>query len=476
MKIKNHIGAFALGCAMLFPLMNLNAQASELTINAKNTKENTIENQNTVTKDLKNEDLSSKIGVDSYKKDDLSDNKDDEFDKEFQTRLDLAREIKLLENYNYDDKAILKESYDILNSSDLEKISGQTQALQLLIDQIPNKDLKKSIYIDNKEEKAIKESISGYLSDGILIGLDPTNKDNLDTFIEAIKNSKSYNEADDKLKEKYDEVLKSASENKDYKEASELIVDFIKDPKKKDYKLEDSVTSYNENIKFQSSNSDNDDDSLVIDESTFENPSQNDSNETETTSNRQSAFLKNEKTKSKYNELSDSQKRELDTIDDNNDGKISKEELDNSANYSSSLGEDSWIYPFTEKALSENDNSKESSNKSDSKSSEKNTNSKSEDDNKDTSSKAIPQTVTIDEKKVKSPELKTDDSAKSSSDNKEESKDFNEDESSKKIVKENKNADSVVKTGIKGVKIILVVLIVAIIAYYFVAKDKNKRK
>ncbi len=476
MKIKNHIGAFALGCAMLFPLMNLNAQASELTINAKNTKENTIENQNTVTKDLKNEDLSSKIGVDSYKKDDLSDNKDDEFDKEFQTRLDLAREIKLLENYNYGDKAILKESYDILNSSDLEKISGQTQALQLLIDQIPNKDLKKSISIDNKEEKAIKESISGYLSDGILIGLDPTNKDNLDTFIEAIKNSKSYNEADDKLKEKYDEVLKSASENKDYKEASELIVDFIKDPKKKDYKLEDSVTSYNENIKFQSSNSDNDDDSLVIDESTFENPSQNDSNETETTSNRQSAFLKNEKTKSKYNELSDSQKRELDTIDDNNDGKISKEELDNSANYSSSLGEDSWIYPFTEKALSENDNSKESSNKSDSKSSEKNTNSKSEDDNKDTSSKAIPQTVTIDEKKVKSPELKTDDSAKSSSDNKEESKDFNEDESSKKIVKENKNADSVVKTGIKGVKIILVVLIVAIIAYYFVAKDKNKRK
>jgi PREDICTED: hypothetical protein LOC701581 len=476
MKIKNHIGAFALGCAMLFPLMNLNAQASELTINAKNTKENTIENQNTVTKDLKNEDLSSKIGVDSYKKDDLSDNKDDEFDKEFQTRLDLAREIKILENYNYGDKAILKESYDILNSSDLEKISGQTQALQLLIDQIPNKDLKKSIYIDNKEEKAIKESISGYLSDGILIGLDPTNKDNLDTFIEAIKNSKSYNEADDKLKEKYDEVLKSASENKDYKEASELIVDFIKDPKKKDYKLEDSVTSYNENIKFQSSNSDNDDDSLVIDESTFENPSQNDSNETETTSNRQSAFLKNEKTKSKYNELSDSQKRELDTIDDNNDGKISKEELDNSANYSSSLGEDSWIYPFTEKALSENDNSKESSNKSDSKSSEKNTNSKSEDDNKDTSSKAIPQTVTIDEKKVKSPELKTDDSAKSSSDNKEESKDFNEDESSKKIVKENKNADSVVKTGIKGVKIILVVLIVAIIAYYFVAKDKNKRK
>lgn len=476
MKIKNHIGAFALGCAMLLPLMNLNAQASELTINAKNTKENTIENQNTVTKDLKNEDLSSKIGVDSYKKDDLSDNKDDEFDKEFQTRLDLAREIKILENYNYGDKAILKESYDILNSSDLEKISGQTQALQLLIDQIPNKDLKKSIYIDNKEEKAIKESISGYLSDGILIGLDPTNKDNLDTFIEAIKNSKSYNEADDKLKEKYDEVLKSASENKDYKEASELIVDFIKDPKKKDYKLEDSVTSYNENIKFQSSNSDNDDDSLVIDESTFENPSQNDSNETETTSNRQSAFLKNEKTKSKYNELSDSQKRELDTIDDNNDAKISKEELDNSANYSSSLGEDSWIYPFTEKALSENDNSKESSNKSDSKSSEKNTNSKSEDDNKDTSSKAIPQTVTIDEKKVKSPELKTDDSAKSSSDNKEESKDFNEDESSKKIVKENKNAASVVKTGIKGVKIILVVLIVAIIAYYFVTKDKNKRK
>lgn len=476
MKIKNHIGAFALGCAMLLPLMNLNAQASELTINTKNTKENTIENQNIVTKDLKNEDLSSKIGVDSYKKDDLSDNKDDEFDKEFQTRLDLAREIKLLENYNYDDKAILKESYDILNSSDLEKISGQTQALQLLIDQIPNKDLKKSISIDNKEEKAIKESISGYLSDGILIGLDPTNKDNLDTFIEAIKNSKSYNEADDKLKEKYDEVLKSASENKDYKEASELIVDFIKDPKKKDYKLEDSVTSYNENIKFQSSNSDNDDDSLVIDESTFENPSQNDSNETKTTSNRQSAFLKNEKTKSKYNELSDSQKRELDTIDDNNDAKISKEELDNSANYSSSLGEDSWIYPFTEKALSENDNSKESSNKSDSKSSEKNTNSKSEDDNKDTSSKAIPQTVTIDEKKVKSPELKTDDSAKSSSDNKEENKDFNEDESSKKIVKENKNAASVVKTGIKGVKIILVVLIVAIIAYYFVAKDKNKRK
>lgn len=473
MKIKNYIGAFALGCALVFPLTNLPAQASELTIN---TNENIIEKQNTDIKNLPNYDLASKREIESYKKIDVSDNKENIFGKEFQTRLDLAREIKLLEKYDYKDKEILKESYDILNSSNLEKISGQTQALQILIDQIQKQNPEKTISIDDQEEKAIQESVRGYLSDGILVGLDVENKYNLNTFIEAIKNSKSYYEANDKLKEKYDEVLKSASENKDYKEASELIVDFIKDPKKKDYKLEDSVTSYNENIKFQSSNSDNDDDSLVIDESTFENPSQNDSNETETTSNRQSAFLKNEKTKSKYNELSDSQKRELDTIDDNNDAKISKEELDNSANYSSSLGEDSWIYPFTEKALSENDNSKESSNKSDSKNSEKNTNSKSEDDNKDTSSKAIPQTVTIDEKKVKSPELKTDDSAKSSSDNKEENKDFNEDESSKKIVKENKNAASVVKTGIKGVKIILVVLIVAIIAYYFVAKDKNKRK
>lgn len=468
MKIKNYIGAFALGCALVFPLTNLPAQASELTIN---TNENIIEKQNTDIKNLPNYDLASKREIESYKKIDVSDNKENIFGKEFQTRLDLAREIKLLEKYDYKDKEILKESYDILNSSNLEKISGQTQALQILIDQIQKQNPEKTISIDDQEEKAIQESVRGYLSDGILVGLDVENKDNLNTFIEAIKNSKSYYEANDKLKEKYDEVLKSASENKDYKEANELIVDFIKDPNKEEYRLEGSKASDNENINFQSSNNENAEDSLTIDETTFENPSQNTSNETTTSS--QSAFLKNEKTKSKYSELSDSQKRELDAIDTNKDGKISKEELDNSANYSSSLGEDSWIYPFTKEALSKDTSSNSSTNDSDHKSSEKNT---STNDNKDTSSKAMPQTVTIDEEKVKSPELKSDDDNKSTYNKNDENKNFNEAQASQEAVKKNTSAASIVKTGIKGIKIILVVLIVAIIAYYFMAKDKNKRK
>ena len=73
MKIKNYIGAFALGCALVFPLTNLPAQASELTIN---TNENIIEKQNTDIKNLPNYDLASKREIESYKKIDVSDNKE----------------------------------------------------------------------------------------------------------------------------------------------------------------------------------------------------------------------------------------------------------------------------------------------------------------------------------------------------------------------------------------------------------------
>lgn len=88
----------------------------------------------------------------------------------------------------------------------------------------------------------------------------------------------------------------------------------------------------------------------------------------------------------------------------------------------------------------------------------------------------MPQTVTIDEEKVKSPELKSDDDNKSTYNKNDENKNFNEAQASQEAVKKNTSAASIVKTGIKGIKIILVVLIVAIIAYYFMAKDKNKRK
>ncbi|MDU0894194.1 MAG: hypothetical protein E7A85_02850, partial [Anaerococcus sp.] len=168
---------------------------------------------------------------------------------------------------------------------------------------------------------------------------------------------------------------------------------------------------------------------------------------------------------------SDAQKRELDAIDTNKDGKLSNEELDASANYTSNLGSDSWLYPFTEKALSE---SNTADNKTDN--GAENTNAEvSKDSENPSQEKEVPKTVTIDNE-TKSPELKNEDKDEEASEENKEEK-FNETEANQTVApRENTNAASVVKTGIKSLGYVVGILIIALGAYYFLSKNQKNKK
>ncbi|WP_297281783.1 hypothetical protein [uncultured Anaerococcus sp.] len=462
MNSKKYIGAFVLSFALLLASPHTNASANEANIK---TEQNPIIAENENIEKLPNFDMASKMEIQSYKeakeisKED-SDNLLSNFGDEYQTRLELAKEIKLLEKYNYENKDLIKESYKLLNSYDFDKIINQIDLLSNTIDEIQKQNPENTIELDKDEEKSIEDSIKYFLKDGFLIYEDNKENEDLNAFIEAIKNSKSYYLADDDSIEKYDQVIDTASKAKESSEAYDLLYDFIKSSDKESFDLDKYSESTDiSNKAFTASNSENVEEESAVEETTIENPSQATSNETST--NSESAFLKNDKTSAKYNELSDSQKRELDAIDTNKDGKISKDELDNSANYTSNLSEDSWIYPFTEEALSK-DNSENSSSTSD--------------DNNTSSNKAVPKTVTIDDEESNKPSETT-----SNTDDNSGKGGFNESEDSDKtqtpetVTTENTSAASVVKTGIEGSKIVIAILLIALIAYYFMVKDKDKK-
>ena len=467
MKFKKSVGVFAFSLAMLMPFIGIEAKASELTIS---TQENKISEKDTTK--LDNYDLSKEDELDSYKANQSEPNFTDQFAKELEIRLELAKEIKVLKKSSFDNKDLIKESYLILNGSDLDKVKKQTQALKLLLEEFYKQNPKEEINLTEDEEKSLEDELKDLVNDGILLGINDKDKESLDLLTEATLNSRSYYEADDNLSKKYDDIISLAREDNDYEKSFDLLDSFNKDNDKASFKIpQDTMTSDVENKSYTASNSTEVEENLEVYESTIENTSQ--TSGSETSESEKSAFLKNDKTSSKYNDLTDSQKRELDAIDTNKDGKISKEELDKSANYTSNLSQDSWIYPFTEESLEKvNSENSNEDNQSENASDTTSTND---------STKALPQTVTIDEGKTKSPELKSKDQKADQNEddnNKESTEDanFNESKANQSVVKENTSAASIVKTGITGTKFVIIALVIALGAYYFMYKNKDKDK
>ena len=393
------------------------------------------------------------------------------FGKEYKLRYDLKVNIELIKKLDKQNFAeVIKDSEKILNSDDLEKVKTQSDYLQLLISQ---KQADNQVALTDQEIQSIGEATTAFIEEGrLFLDEDDNNNEDIDQAIKAIQNSKNYYLADEKQQAKYDQLLKVASENKENPKASELLKEFLASPDKENFKIPDSLDSEEEseiaNQNFTAGNTGSSEDKLEEENQTIENPSQTTRN---AVSQSESAFLKNDKTSSKYKELSDAQKRELDAIDTNKDGKLSNEELDASANYTSNLRSDSWIYPFTEKALSEsNTDGSQTDNGT------KNTNAKvSKDSENPSQEKEVPKTVTID-KETKSPELADEDKAKKNSEeNKEEN--FNETEANQTVApRENTNAASVVKTGIKSLGYVVGILVIALGAYYFLSKNQKNKK
>ncbi len=393
------------------------------------------------------------------------------FGKEYKLRYDLKVNIELIKKLDKQNFAeVIKDSEKILNSDDLEKVKAQSDYLQLLINQ---KQADNQLALTDQEIQSIGEATTSFIEEGkLFLDEDANNSEDIDQAIKAIQNSKNYYIADENLQAKYDKLLKVTSENKENPKANELLKEFLASSDKENFEIPDSLDSEEEseiaNQNFTAGNTESSEDKLEEESQTIENPSQATGN---VASQSKSAFLKNDKTSSKYKELSDAQKRELDAIDTNKDGKLSNEELDASANYTSNLGSDSWLYPFTEKALSE---SNTADNKTDN--GAENTNSEvSKDSENPSQEKEVPKTVTID-KETKSPELADEDKTKENSEeNKEE--EFNETEANQTVApRENTNAASVVKTGIKSLGYVVGILIIALGAYYFLSKNQKNKK
>lgn len=472
MKIKKYSKVLALSLAIGLIAPATNSFASESAIKIE--KISTLENFDKASKgelaayqnllEEKNNNLNENPNLDQN-----LENIAKNFGEEYKLRYDLKANIELIKKLDKQNFAeVIKDSEKILNKDDLEKVKAQSDYLQLLISQ---KQVDKQVVLTDQEIQNIGEATTAFIEEGkLFLDEDADDSANIDQAIKAIQNSKNYYLADEGQQAKYDKLLKVVSENKENPQTNELLKEFLTSPDKKNFEIPDSLNSEKEieiaNQDFIAGNTSSSEDNLEEESQTIENPSQATGN---ATSQSESAFLKNDKTSSKYKELSDAQKRELDAIDTNKDGKLSSEELDASANYTSDLGSDSWLYPFTEKALSESntddnktDNGTENANAEISKDSE---NSNQE--------KEVPKTVTIDNE-TKSPELADEDKSKENSEeNKEEN--FNETEANQTVApRENTNAANVVKTGIKSLGYVVGILVIALGAYYFLSKKSKK--
>ena len=393
------------------------------------------------------------------------------FGEEYKLRYDLKANIELIKKLDKQNFAeVIKDSEKILNSDDLETVKTQSDYLQLLIRQ---KQADNRLALTDQETQNIGEATTAFIEEGkLFLDEDANNSEDINQAIKAIQNSKNYYIADENLQAKYDKLLKVTSENKENPKANELLKEFLASSDKENFEIPDSLNSEEEseiaNQNFTAGNTESSEDKLEEESQTIENPSQATGN---AASQSESAFLKNDKTSSKYKELSDAQKRELDAIDTNKDGKLSNEELDASANYTSDLGSDSWLYPFTEKALSESNTDGSQTDKG-----AENTNSEvSKDSENPSQEKEVPKTVTLD-KETKSPELADEDKAKENSEENKEEK-FNETEANQTVApRENTNAASIVKTGIKSLGYVVGILIIALGAYYFLSKSQKNEK
>lgn len=481
MKINKIFGAVAL--SLCFGFINAdNVQAANQLAN-----ENLIispSNKVDEVKDFPNFDKASASEIKEYFNRKDQDNKDNSliintnnFGLEYKERLELAKNIeKVKKANNPDNEKIISESIDILNSDNIEDIKNQSKKLADIISLYDLKiDDKKDVdlSLSSIEESKIEESLKDYLEKGILFEDDSKNQ-NLESFEKAILNSNSYELADDKIKDKYNEVLYDVKKsNLDDKNAYKVLEDFVNSEDKLNFDghlvQKDEVI---ENKKFNSSNESTINPASkdeVVETTSIENQSL----EAETTSSEaDSAFLKNEKVKDKYQELTEDQKRELDLIDTDKNGQISDSELDNSANFSSNLDKTSWLYPFTDKALNNDDSEEPASqgeNMDENKASDKANQEATSPENNQT-----PKTVTIDDNSSKAPALAPANEQKE--DSEKDKEEFKESEAQPEKPS-NTNAASVVRTGIQGLGIVVIVLVVAIIAYILMKKNsKDMRK
>ena len=474
MKIKNYGKILALSLAIGLATPLTSSFASEDQVKIQNI--NTLENFDQASKneiEAYNNLIDQKINDSSVNLDLEKDLQDiaGKFGQEYKIRYDLKANIELINKIDGQNFAeVIKDSKKILNGDDLGKINDQSEYLKLLIRQNQKEN---PIVLSDDEIKNIENETKNFIDNGILFADENTEKnENLEQNIKAIENSKAYYLADNNLKAKYDELLKLARENKENKKAKQLLDDFLLSSDKENYQIPETLISHDEieikNQDFIAGNTDSTNDTLLEESQTIENSSQNSGS---SASQNESAFLKNDKTSSKYKELSDAQKREVDAIDTNDDGIISDSELDASANYTADLGSDSWLYPFTEKSINEtgsaenqNEQQAESTNTQENPSSTENT-----------EQKQPPKTVTIDNE-TKAPELKNDTEEKP--EEKEENQEkFNESQANQNLVpKENTNAASVVKTGIESLGYVVAILVIALGAYYFLNKNQKNKK
>lgn len=474
MKIKNYGKILALSLAIGLAAPLTSSFASEDQVKIQNI--NTLENFDQASKneiEAYNNLIDQKIN-DSNLNPDLEKNLQDlagKFGQEYKIRYDLKANIELINKIDGQNFAeVIKDSKKILNGDDLGKINDQSEYLKLLIRQNQKEN---PIVLSDDEIKNIENETKNFIDNGILFTDENTEKnENLEQNIKSIENSKAYYLADKNLKAKYDELLKLARENKENEKAKQLLDDFLLSPDKENYQIPETLISYDEteikNQDFIAGNTDSANETLLEESQTIENPSQNSGS---SASQNESAFLKNDKTSSKYKELSDAQKREVDAIDTNKDGKISNDELDASVNYTADLGSDSWLYPFTEKSINET-GSAENQNEQQAESTNTQENTSS---TENTEQKQPPKTVTIDNE-TKAPELKNDTEEKP--EEKEESQEkFNESQANQNLVpKENTNAASVVKTGIESLGYVVAILVIALGAYYFLNKNQKNKK
>ena len=474
MKIKNYgkILALSLAIGLATPLTNAFASEDQVKIQNINTLENFDQASKNEIEAYNN--LIEQKNNDSNLNPDLEKNLQDlagKFGQEYKIRYDLKANIELINKIDGQNFAeVIKDSKKILNGDDLGKINDQSEYLKLLISQNQKEN---PIALSDDEIKNIENETKNFIDNGILFADENTEKnENLEQNIKAIGNSKAYYLADNNLKAKYDELLKLARENKENEKAKQLLNDFLLSSDKENYQIPETLISYDEteikNQDFIAGNTDSTNDTLLEESQTIENPTQNSGS---SASQNESAFLKNDKTSSKYKELSDAQKREVDAIDTNDDGIISDSELDASANYTADLGSDSWLYPFTEKSINET-GSAENQNEQQAESTNTQENTSS---TENTEQKQPPKTVTIDNE-TKAPELKNDTDEKS--EEKEESQEkFNESQANQNLVpKENTNAASVVKTGIESLGYVVAILVIALGAYYFLNKNQKNKK
>ena len=474
MKIKNYgkILALSLAIGLAAPLTSAFASEDQVQIQNINTLENfdqasknEIEAYNNLI-DQKNNDINLSPDLEKNLQDLAG-----KFGQEYKLRYNLKANIELINKIDGQSFAeVIKDSKKILNGDDLGKITDQSEYLKLLISQNQKEN---PMTLSDEEIKNIENQTKNFIDNGILFADENTEKnENLEQNIKAIENSKAYYLADNNLKAKYDELLKLARENKENEKAKQLLDDFLLSSDKENYQIPETLISYDEteikNQDFIAGNTDSANETLLEESQTIENPSQNSGS---SASQKESAFLKNDKTSSKYKELSDAQKREVDAIDTNADGIISDAELDASANYTADLGSDSWLYPFTEKAINEtgtaenqNEQQAESTNTQEDPSSTENT-----------EQKQPPKTVTIDNE-TKAPELKNNTEEKLE-DKEENQEKFNESQANQNLVpRENTNAASVVKTGIESLGYVVAILVIALGAYYFLNKNQKNKK